>query len=271
MGSQFTSACSFASVTLACLLSTAACSSDDRGVIQPTSPTPAPPSVVQLIHYSLQPPENRTPHSLRLSYLRNSAGCLAPCAPDVRAFDDFTSATATMIRRVSWQGGYCRSVIFPLPGFGGRPAPPPPVAVARSFEIRFYADRNGNPRYDLNSELYKVRLMPSELREQLPFANSFSPDGTCVPTTLNGTPTATYYDYTAVLAIPFAVTAGTRYWLSVQADTGLGVFPQPADTPDIQWGWRMGLPNDNRSGVAGLSGFTFLPTTGDLAFSLSPE
>jgi hypothetical protein len=269
MGTHTVGARSLASLTLACLVSVSACGSEDRGVTQPTPPSAAPPSVVQLTHYTLQPPDNRTPHNLRLSYLRPPGRCLAPCAADVRAYDDFTSATATTIRTVSWQGGYCRISLLPPFGFGV-PPPPPPVAVSRSFEVSFYADFNGVPVVPMNRlGLYTVRLTPSEVREQLAFSNSYPPDGTCFPTTQSGTPTATYYHYTAVLPVPFPVTAGTRYWLSVQADTGL-VFPRPADSPgDIEWGWRIGMRNNNRSLFNGVSAFSV--TADDLAFSLSPE
>src|SRR5688572_2752157 len=104
MGMHIVTARSLAPLAVICLLSMSACGSEDRGVTQPTPPSAAPPSVVQLVHYTLQPAENRTPHTLRVSYLRGPGQCLAPCAADVRAYDDFTSATATTIRTVSWQG-----------------------------------------------------------------------------------------------------------------------------------------------------------------------
>lgn len=255
-------------LVLACLLSATACGSEDRGTTQPT-----PLSVVHLVHYTLQPADNRTPHNLRLSYLRIPGSLGIPGSTvDVRAYDDFTSATATTIRTVSWQGGYCRISLLQSPrsGFGGPPAPPPPVAVSRSFEVTFYEDLNGVPRNDFRRSLYTVTLTPTEVHEQLAFSNFYPPDGTCAPTTQNGTPTATYYHYTAVLPVPFPVTAGARYWLSVQVDTGL-VFPRPADSPgDIHWGWRIGLTDNNRSMSNGPSGVP-VASANDLAFSLSPE
>jgi hypothetical protein len=54
-----------------------------------------------------------------------------------------------------------------------------------------------------------------------------------------------YYDYMAVLPMPFPVTAGTRYWLLIRADR--------LDT-GIYRGWRVGRQDNSISALGALNG-----------------
>lgn len=230
------------SAVFACIA--AACGSEERGLTQP-SPQSGPLAVV-LVHNTLNPPDNRASRSLMHSYLRPYSFPFA----DPRAYDDFTSAVTTTIRTVSWQGGYCSGGVTPPPGT--RPQPPP-TAASSSFQLAFYPDDNGRPAW-FRRALSEVTLMPAEAHEQFTFDSGSTADGCAWQA-----PTATYYDYTAVLPMPFPVTAGTRYWLLLRADTG---------NTGIAWGWRIGMQDNNYSAfqVQGLQ-----TSQVDLAFSLSDQ
>jgi hypothetical protein len=158
--------------------------------------------------------------------------------------------TAT-IRTVSWQGAYYRGARAP-----GTPPLPPPAAASSSFQVGFYRDVNGHPGTSV--ALYEVTFTPAEVSEQFAF-ESVSPAGGCA----REVPPATYYDYTAVLPMPFPLTAGTRYWLLVLADTrGTG----------IPWGWRAGTRDNNYSVYqVGGQGDLLRTFSTDLAFSLSSQ
>ena len=159
---------------------------------------------------------------------------------------------STSIRTVSWQGGYC----------GGRPdlgSVPPPTATSRFFRIAFFRDDNGSP-YALGvaggSALYEITVTPADAHERFAF-DTGSTTGGCA----REAPNASYYDYFAVLPIPFPVTAGIRYWLIVRAD-----MRETGGT----WGWRTGTHDNNHSKLLGpLSALITTPV--DLAFSLSDQ
>jgi hypothetical protein len=151
---------------------------------------------------------------------------------------------------VSWQGGYCSGPVTVPPGTGPLP---PPAAASSSFQLAFYPDDNGRPAW-FRTALYEVTLTPAEALEQFTFDSGSTADGFAWQA-----PTATYYDYTALLPMPFPVTAGTRYWLLVRADTG---------NTGIAWGWRIGIHDNNYSAVYEQS----LQTSQvDLAFSLPDQ
>jgi len=216
-----------------------ACGAGERGLTQPS------PQAV-LVHDSLNPPDNRASRDLVHSYEHPYTFPYF----EGRAYDDFTSAVTTTIRTVSWQGGYCGGpLVLPL----GTPQPPP-VAAASSFEVVFYRDdTNGRPAW-YSTPLYEVTFTPADAHEQFTF-DSGSTGNRCTVYP----PTATYYDYTAVLPTPFPVTAGTRYWLLVRA------IPR---TTGIVWGWRLGQQDNNYAVSWGQS-----LDTGpfDLAFRLSDQ
>ena len=212
----------------------------------PTAPSPAPLQ----IHFTLNAADDRGARVLHDSYLPNTPpGFLTGGLVNHLAADDFTPMVTTAIRTIAWQGGYC----------GGTPfgaVAPPPTANSRAFVVSFYADRNGMPQPFGGTELYQMRLTPAEAHEQFTFDSGATANG-CG----SQTPNATYYQYSADLATPFSVTAGTRYWVLVQADIPGNV--------GIAWGWRAGTHDNNYSVVSGPQGLPLLTSTIDLAFSLS--
>src|SRR5262245_43896903 len=228
-------------IVLGCIA--AGCGSDDRGVTQPT-----PQSAVVLVHDTLNPPSNRSSRRLLLSENRYwPPGYLG--FVDHRAYDDFTSPVTTASCTVSWQGGHCEAA--PFEG-GIQPPIQPPVGTSRSFQIAFYSDNNGRP----SITLHDVTLTPADAHEQFTFDTGPTTGG------CNGeAPSASYYDYTAVLPTPFPVTAGIRYWFMVRADV-----VQSRST----WGWRVGMPDNNYSMLSAPQS-SLAAWSGDLAFSLSAQ
>ena len=203
-----------------------------------TMPSPVPP---QFTHFTLNAVDDRSARQLHESYLPNTPpGILTGGAVNHLAADDFTPLVTTAIRTISWQGGYCDA------GPSGAVVPPP-TADARAFVVSFYADRNGIPQPFGGTELYQVRPTPADAHEQFMFDTGAA------------TNPCSYYQYTAVLPTPFPVTAGTRYWLSVQTDIRVG---------GPRWGWSGGTSDNNYSVFSGL-GIQMLTSTDDLAFSLS--
>lgn len=198
---------------------------------------------VVFVHNTLNPPDNQSFLDLASSY-----GYDAPYVPMLStllpwAWDDFTSATTATIRAVSWQGGYCG-----LRGPGRPPSVGPPRAASTSaFQVWFYPDVNGRPQ-SFGPPLYGVTLTSAEAHEQFAF-DSVRSEADCA-----------YYDYTAVLPMPFPATAGTRYWLLIRADKGeTGIF----------WGWRVGRLDNSISAHGALNG-GIRTQPRDLAFSLHP-
>jgi hypothetical protein len=157
------------------------------------------------------------------------------------AWDDFTSAATGTIRNVSWQGAYCV-----LKGGGRPPSAGPPRGVATTFQVGFDRDLNGRP-LNFSPTLHQVRLTSAEVHEQFAF-DSVRGDADCA-----------YYGYTAVLSVPFPVTAGTRYWLLIRAGES-----------GATWGWRVGQQDNGVSAAGSLNpGIRTQPR--DLAFSLTSE
>jgi hypothetical protein len=221
----------------------AACGSGESGITQPS------PQAV-LVHNTLNAPDNPASRNLVPSIERPPSPVGFPFALP-RAFDDFTSAVTTAIRTVSWQGGYCSGGPTPPPGTSPQP---PATAAASSFQLGFYRDNNsGYPNWP-STALYEVTFTPADVHERFTFDSGSTANGCSWES-----PNATYYDYTAVLPTPFPVTAGTRYWLLVLADTR---------NTGIGWGWRVGRQDNNHSAnmVQSLQIGPF-----DLAFSLSDQ
>ena len=223
----------FCSAVLACVAT--GCGSGDRDITQP-SPQPA----VVLVHNTLNPLDNRSSVDVATSW----DGPYVPGFFSLRpwAWDDFTSATSTTIRAVSWQGGYCDSK---GPGLPPRVSPPRPASS--TFQLSFLPDSNGRPK-DFASPS-PLTLTSAEAHEQLAFDVDRS-DAYC-----------SYYNYAAALSTPFPVTAGTRYWLLIRAYIGAGESP---------WGWRIGQQDNSVSAQGALNGGIFIVTR-DLAFSLSDQ
>ena len=104
------------------------------------------------------------------------------------AWDDFTSATTATIRTVSWQGGYCIRKGPLLPPSGGPPRP-----ISTTFGLWFVRDSNGRPAPF--NYIDEFGVTSSEAHEHFTF-DSVRPDADCA-----------YYDYTAVVPMPFPVEA----------------------------------------------------------------
>jgi hypothetical protein len=73
----------------------------------------------------------------------------------------------------------------------------------------------------------------SEVAEQLMFEVAEERELGCGPKI---PASYSYYSYSATLPRPVALTAGRKYWLSVQADIG---------NTEIWWGWRRGTRDNN--------------------------
>jgi hypothetical protein len=109
-------------------------------------------------------------------------------------YDDFTLATDANLSSVSWQGGYFN------PGQLGNIA---------AFKINLYSNNVNTP-----GALLASFTIAGNANESLVGNSFFGP----------------VYNYQASLAGGFAVTAGTRYWIGIQAE-----MPFPP-----QWGWHTG-------------------------------
>ena len=224
----------------------AACSAEDHGITQP-SPNAGPAAV--FAHNTLLPLDIRT-----LLKTASSYGYDAPYIPMLTtllpwALDDFTSATTTTIGAVSWQGAYCRST------GPGRPSVGPPRAPSTSsFQVWFVRDRNGLPEFG-STQLYEATLTSAEAHEQWAFDAHTAPGVTDVQNEAD----CAYYNYTAVLPMPFSVTAGTRYWLLIRADKG----------EEASWGWRFGRLDNSVWAHGDVHSGNYTVAGGDLAFLLS--
>jgi len=154
---------------------------------------------------------------------------------DRQVYDDFVSPTGASIRTVAWQGI--------------RPTARPPAR----FYVAFIADNDGVlvRQYDaatgrlwaLLAATYRIDQVNERLGATQACYNT--PQEQCGS-----------YDYSVTLTTPFTTTAGTRYWLLVQAESPLGALSG--------WSWRKGQTDNgfSLSNIAGLRSFW------DLAFAL---
>jgi hypothetical protein len=113
--------------------------------------------------------------------------------------------------------------------------------------VSLFHDFNGRPQSF--APRYELTLTSAEAHEQFAF-DAVRSDADCA-----------YYDYMAVLPMPFAMTAGTRYWLLIRADIEATGRP---------WGWRVGGPDNGISATATPNSGMFTEPR-DLAFSLTSE
>ena len=157
---------------------------------------------------------------------------------DRQVYDDFVSATSAAIRTIAWQGI--------------RPTMRPPA----SFHISFIADDGGfilrrpdNTNSGRPGALYGATFPVAQVNEQLGVTRACdnSPQQQCGS-----------YDYTVTLAAPFRTTAGTRYWILIQAESPLGSLSG--------WSWRKGQTANSFS-MSNLANTLF---TWDFAFALRP-
>jgi hypothetical protein len=124
---------------VACVV--AACSSENRGITEPTSA--ATPAEV-FIHNTLHRADDGSSLELASS---DFSSTYIPMISTLRpwAWDDFTSPVDTTIRTVSWQGGYCRSRLGLLP------------EAAKSFRVFVSSDNNGRPLFADGGQAVEVR------------------------------------------------------------------------------------------------------------------
>jgi hypothetical protein len=156
-------------------------------------------------------------------------------------FDDFTFASASTIKTVSWQGIYCVQT-------AGSPAPAP---TASAFTVSIFADASGRPNTaaPLQTSTYPIAQTAQTFEKNQGALTC----GTAMNTTWP------FYKYSVTLNTPFSASANTKYWLSVQATT-----PSYA----VYWGWRDGTV-DNSSSLQLFNG-TYTTFAIDRAYSLVP-
>ncbi|MGE3493041.1 MAG: hypothetical protein AB7N29_23790 [Vicinamibacterales bacterium] len=148
-------------------------------------------------------------------------------------WDDFTQATSGMIRAVEWQGYYCNRA------FTGSAIPDP---SASSFYVRLAPNDPSllHPHWDAlraasTSGAYQVSVIPaSAVVQQFEFSRLDAPCGA-----RNGGDPAAHYNMSANLPVPYPVTAGTKYWISIHAVIVTGA--------QVSWHWRFGRPDNNSS------------------------
>lgn len=157
-------------------------------------------------------------------------------AYDRQWYDDFVSPEGTWIRTVAWQGI--------------RPTARPPA----SFYIAFIADNDGIVMREYDPTTTRLRALSAttyalaQVDERLGLTRACdqTPQEQCGS-----------YDYSVRLSTPFRVTAGTRYWLLIQAETSFGSMSG--------WLWRKGR-TDNGFSLSNLH----LTGSWDMAFTLVP-
>jgi hypothetical protein len=183
------------------------------GAPNPPAPPQPPPPVINT--------DNPTGSQLNLD-ARTSMR--TPANTGTFMFDDFVSPTAATIVRVLWQGIYCAEIANQAA----------PNATATGFEVAFYPDSGGLP--NTSSPIQKVMYAIGRTGENRDFAATAN----C------GTASTgwSFYNYDLTLDTPFAAAAGVRYWVSIQAQVN---YLQAGNPGFIFWGWRNGLPNNNRS------------------------
>lgn len=156
-------------------------------------------------------------------------------------FDDFTFDRDGTIGTVGWQGIYCVQA-------AGSSAPSP---TASGFTVSFYADQGGRPVVGTPLQTATYALAQSNQR----FIRNVG-----ALTCGSATPTEwSFYNYEVELATPFQAAAGTKYWLSIQANT-----PSYA----VYFGWRDGTP-DNHLSLQLFDG-DYTAWDVDRAYSLAP-
>ncbi len=149
-------------------------------------------------------------------------------------YDNFTLGSTNTINEISWVGGFSDS----------NSASPPPSPPSTGFTVSIFANNSGTNE-PTGSALYSTTVAAT--------ANQVFNQNTFVdPLTLH------FYDYRATLPSGFLANAGTVYWLSVQANTG------------IEWDWA--TAGSGRSIVdvliEGGGGITRLASQNNLAFSI---
>jgi hypothetical protein len=166
-------------------------------------------------------------------------------------FDDFTPNRTANIGSVTWQGYYCNTA------FTGNEIPDP---VATAFVIRIAPNEAGANRpafgtfgaTQTTGTIQVSTVAAAAVTQRLEFTRQ---DAGC--NARNEGDPAAYYDFSANLPSPYAVTAGTRYWMSIHA-----VLPAGR----VAWHWRFGR-QDNSFSIFWIEG-TLTTFFADRAFAL---
>jgi len=157
----------------------------------------------------------------------NISSWIAPDGTDADqyCFDDFTLAADTAIAEIDWRGGYQYAASY---------------GHVTAFTIRIYGSIAGGSQPNVTSVLktYNVSGVAGEV----------------LVGTVGG---IAMYDYHYTLTTPFQATAGTKYWVQIEAT-------QPA-YPD--WGIATGTGGDN-SHFRHLAPGPYQVISGDTAFTL---
>jgi hypothetical protein len=158
----------------------------------------------------------------------------------ILTFDDVTLASSATISAVAWQGIYCTPQ-----NNSGAPAP-----TATGFTIAFYPDSAGRPKLSAPVQTSSVTLAQS--------AQTFDHNIVNLNCDFATGTTWAAYNYAATLATPVALTAGTKYWFSVQANV---------PTAAANFAWRNGTVDDSLSLQERLG--VYSTSTFDRSYSLS--
>ncbi len=179
-----------------------------------TPPVTQPPATAAPPHETTVPVSNPGFVEARTSQIVTNG------SPPSQVFDDFTVSSTRTVTTVDWQGIYCVQQL-------NAPAPGP---TASSFTISFYPDAAGRPNIAgrLQTSTYTVAQTGQVFEKTVPGLMC----GTAANTTWP------FYKYSVRLTTPFTATAGTKYWVSIQATT---------PSYNVYFGWRDGTPNNNSS------------------------
>jgi hypothetical protein len=206
------------------------CGGCDRSPTNPSPPPSPSPSPSGPIHDTLN--ASGSAATIDAVWSERSGGS------DRQVYDDFASPADAAIRILAWQG--IRPTAYPPTGFYISF-----IADSGGFALRQPDDTNsGRPR-----ALYATTYAIDQVNERLGVTQACdnSPQQQCGS-----------YDYSVTLPSPFRVSAGTRYWLLIQAESPLNALSG--------WSWRKSQAG-NRFSMSNIAGTTF-PC--DLAFALRP-
>lgn len=192
------------SVALAAtLLLAAACGSDGNST---PDPDPEEPN-----HTTIVPPTTSGYIEARTSQI------VLDGSPPSYVFDDFILDAPASISTIAWQGIYCVQ----------QPGAAAPNPTASGFTITIYSDNAGRPSMasPLHTSTYTVAQAGQVYEKTVNGLTCGTAPNTSWP----------FYRYSVTLSTPFAVSAGTKYWISIQATT-----PSYA----VYYGWRDGRPDN---------------------------
>ncbi|MEJ7810101.1 MAG: hypothetical protein WKG32_06740 [Gemmatimonadaceae bacterium] len=213
-------------LALSALFALSACGKDNKN--NPTQP-------------ATRPHETTVPTATSGFVEARTSQIVTDGSPPSQVFDDFTLSTGVTVRTVGWQGIYCVQQV-------NAPAPTP---TATSFTVSFYSDVSGRP--NTATPLQRATYTVAQAGQVFEKNVSGLTCGTAANTTWP------FYRYSVTLATPFTATAGTKYWISIQATT-----PSYA----VYFGWRDGTV-DNRLSLQ-LFQNVYTTYNVDRAYSLAP-